>query len=184
METSQANSWLCVESFIPKPSPMYTVCDHINRDTMDPRLINLRWSNAVLNMMNRTGVRGYRTYRWETEDGPVVKYQPSLTLLGRQMDLASIRWPLYWPEHSTNFGRERAYEVIDALCSHNIHWKIQRRILAFWAPFQAQWGKKNEVAARSSLRKASGKWPSQLADPTAMKFRCSLGACWRRSLDK
>ena len=77
-----------LRSFIPKPSPMYTVCDHINRNTMDPRLINLRWSNPVLNMMNRTGVRGYRTYRWETEDGIVVKYQPSLTLLGRQMDLA------------------------------------------------------------------------------------------------
>jgi hypothetical protein len=124
-----------LRSFIPKPSPMFTVCDHINRDTMDPRLINLRWSNSVLNMMNRNGVRGYRIYKWDTADGPVVKYQPSLTLLGRQMDLARLDDPVL-ARALYEYWQRRAYEVIDALCSYNIHWKIQRRILAFWAPFQ------------------------------------------------
>ena len=124
-----------LRSFIPKPSPMFTVCDHINRNTMDAKLINLRWSNPVLNMMNKNGVRGYRTYRWETEDGPVVKYQPSLTILGRQMDLPRLDDPIL-ARALYEYWQKRAYEVIDALCSQNMHWKIQRRILAFWGPFQ------------------------------------------------
>ena len=124
-----------LRTFIPKPSPMYTMCDHINRNTMDPRLINLRWSNHVLNMMNRTGVKGYRTYKYETADGPVVKYGPTLTLLG--MECASDKYDT--PELARavyEYWQRRAYEVIDALCSHNIHWKLQRKILEYWVTFQ------------------------------------------------
>ena len=123
-----------LRSFIPKPSPMYTMCDHINRNTMDPRLVNLRWSNHVLNMMNRTGVKGYRTYKYETKDGPVVKYGPTLTMLGMECyfdkyDSPEVARAVY------EYWQRRAYEVIDALCSHNIHWKLQARILEYWAPF-------------------------------------------------
>jgi hypothetical protein len=120
-----------LRSFIPKPSPMFTVCDHINRDTMDARLINLRWSNPVLNMMNRTGVKGYRTYK----DGPVVRYQPALTMLGKQTDFPRFDSPEV-ARAVYEYWQRRAYEVIDALCSQNIHWKIQRKILSYWAPFQ------------------------------------------------
>ena len=124
-----------LKSFIPKPSPMYTIVDHINRNTMDPRLINLRWSNAVLNMMNRTGVKGYRTYRYDTADGPVVSYQPTLTLLGKQCDMQTFDTPEL-ARAVYEYWQRRAYEVIDALCSQNIHWKIQRKILAYWIAFQ------------------------------------------------
>jgi len=124
-----------LRSFIPKPSPMYTICDHINRNTMDPRLINLRWSNHVLNQMNRGGVRGYRTYKYETADGPVVKYNPTLTLLGKQLLLDMFDTPEL-ARAVYEYWQRRAYEVIDALCSHNIHWKLQRKILEYWAPFQ------------------------------------------------
>ena len=126
-----------LRSFIPKPSPMYTVCDHINRDTMDPRLINLRWSNPVLNMMNRTGVKGYRTYKYDIKDGPVVRYQPALTMLGKQTDFPLCDSPEV-ARAVYEYWQRRAYEVIDALCSQNIHWKIQRKILSYWAPFQAK----------------------------------------------
>jgi hypothetical protein len=126
-----------LRSFIPKPSPMYTVCDHINRNTMDPRLINLRWSNPVLNMMNKNGVRGYRTYKYDNKDGPVVSYQPALQMLGKQTNFPTYDTPEL-ARAVYEYWQRRAYEVIDALCSQNIHWKIQRKILSYWAPFQAK----------------------------------------------
>ena len=124
-----------LKSFIPKPSPMYTMVDHINRNTMDPRLINLRWSNHVLNNMNRTGVKGYRTYKYDTTDGPVVKYQPTLSILGKQCDLQRFETPEL-ARAVYEYYQRRAYEVIDGLCSRNIHWKIQRKILSYWIKFQ------------------------------------------------
>ena len=131
--TRQVHGYV-LRTFIPKPSPMYTLCDHINRNTMDPRLINLRWSNHVLNMMNRTGVKGYRTYKYETADGPVVRYGVTLTLLGMECafdkyDSPEVARAVY------EYWQRRAYEVIDALCSHNLHWKLQARILEYWVPF-------------------------------------------------
>ena len=54
----KVHPWV-LKKFCPCPSPMFNMCDHINRDRMDPRPINLRWSNVVLNAMNKKGVRGY-----------------------------------------------------------------------------------------------------------------------------
>ena len=136
--TRQVHGYV-LKSFIPKPSPMYTMVDHIDRDKMNPQLVNLRWSNAVMNQMNRTGVRGYRTYKYNTENGPVVKYNPTLTLLGKQCDLHMFDTPEL-ARAVYEYWQRRAYEVIDGLCSRNIHWKIQRKILSYWVVFQpSEW---------------------------------------------
>mgnify|MGYP001341143397 CR=1 FL=1 len=58
-----------LKSFIPKPSPMYTMVDHIDRNRMNPELVNLRWSNVVLNAMNRSGVRGWSAMKVTKKDG-------------------------------------------------------------------------------------------------------------------
>ena len=126
---------MVLSTFRPKHAKCMNFCDHINRNTMDPRLINLRWSNTVLNMMNKNGVKGYRTYKYDKKDGPVVRYQPALTMLGKQTDFPLCDSPEV-ARAVYEYWQRRAYEVIDALCSQNIHWKIQRRILAFWAVFR------------------------------------------------
>ena len=58
-----------LKSFIAKPSPMYTMVDHIDRNKMNPELVNLRWSNAVLNQMNRSGVKGWCKVTYTKKDG-------------------------------------------------------------------------------------------------------------------
>ena len=147
----KVHPWV-LNKFIPKPSPMFNMCDHINRNRMDPRLVNLRWSNIVLNAMNKEGVKGYSFYR--------NRYYPNLKLLAVQYHFASetIEWKAravyeYW--------QSRAYEVIDGLCSRNMHWKFQRLILEFWMP----------VAAGS---RGTMKWET---DPTY----CRLPLCGRLS---
>ena len=48
-----------------KPNPrhdFYNCVDHINRNTFDNRLINLRWSNRFLNNLN-TNARGYSFHK-------------------------------------------------------------------------------------------------------------------------
>jgi len=51
---------LVLIAFKPNPDPSYyNMCDHINRVTTDNRANNLRWSNAQLNQLNRSSVRGY-----------------------------------------------------------------------------------------------------------------------------
>ena len=124
-----------LKCFIPKPSPMYTVVDHIDRDRMNPELVNLRWSNTVMNNMNRSGVKGYRTYKYETEVGPVIKYAPTLTILGMPCNLKVFEDPVL-ARAVYEYWQRRAYEVIDGLCSKSIHWKIQRKIITYWMPLQ------------------------------------------------
>ena len=42
-----------LEAFIPKPHP-HAMCDHIDRNTHNSRLSNLRWVSATLNQRNKT----------------------------------------------------------------------------------------------------------------------------------
>lgn len=43
--------YVILSSFVPKPESNY-VCDHINRNTMDNRLENLRWVSYSANILN------------------------------------------------------------------------------------------------------------------------------------
>lgn len=54
---------LVLRTFKPNPRPgFYTIIDHINRNTRDNRLSNLRWSNHILNSYN-TNARGYSYHK-------------------------------------------------------------------------------------------------------------------------
>ena len=122
---------LVLRKFIPCPSPMFNMCDHINRNRMDPRLINLRWSNVVLNAMNKEGVKGY-CYDMRNKDP---KYIAHLKLLGMPYRFTQLDTPeLARAEYEYYQGR--AYAVIEALCSRNLHWKFQRKIIEYWLPFE------------------------------------------------
>ena len=51
--------FLVLSTFKKNPRPtFYTMVDHINRNTKDNRLMNLRWSNARLNGLN-SNARGF-----------------------------------------------------------------------------------------------------------------------------
>ena len=124
----KVHPWVLTK-FIPRPSPMFTCCDHINRDRMDPRLVNLRWSNIVLNGMNKVGVRGYSL----VSRSGVQMYQPNLKLLAMAFLFPVEDTP--WRARAVyEYWQRRAYEVIDGLCSRNLHWKFQRIILEYWMP--------------------------------------------------
>jgi hypothetical protein len=126
----KVHPWV-LKKFIPCPSPMFNMCDHINRDRMDPRLINLRWSNVVLNGMNKTGVRGYSP-RFIDD---VTTYVTFLKILGMPYRFAPLDDPNL-ARAQYEFWQRRAYEIIDALCSRNIHWKFQRMIIEYWMPIK------------------------------------------------
>ena len=120
-----------LHTFIPKPSPMFNMCDHISRDRMDPRLINLRWSNVVLNALNKEGVVGY--FYDTRHKNP--KYRAHLKLLGMQyrftsLDTAALARAEY------EYYLHRAFALIESLCSRNLHWKFQRLIIEYWIPFR------------------------------------------------
>ena len=126
----KVHPWV-LRKFVPRPSPMFTCCDHINRNRMDPRLINLRWSNIVLNGMNKEGVRGYAY----TTHNKVLKYIACLKILGMRYRFTILDTPeLARAEYE--YWQSRVYEVIDALCSRNLHWKFQRMIIQYWLPFE------------------------------------------------
>ena len=105
---------------------------------MNPELVNLRWSNAVLNQMNRTGVRGW-TCNY-SKDGTETSYRMQLTVLGMRYssgcyETSELARAMY------EYIQRRAYEVIDALCSHNLHWKLQQKILQYWIPLEPKMSK-------------------------------------------
>ena len=142
------HQWV-LKKFVPCPSPMFNMCDHINRDRMDPRLINLRWSNVVLNGMNKTGVRGWCYHTNVNESF----YQAQLKILGMPYSFTHVQTPeLARAEYE--YYQSRAYEIIDALCSRNIHWKFQRMIIEYWLPFKhrkmdkMKWERDQEYARR------------------------------------
>ena len=117
---------IILRKFIPRPSPMFTMCDHKNQDRMDPRLSNLRWSNDVLNAMNRSNVRGYDIIK--TQSG--TKYRPRMKLLGRKH-----RFDYYHTEEEAKavyeYYHRRAFATVECLCVKNIPWDIQRRIFDY-----------------------------------------------------
>jgi len=127
----KVHPWVLIK-FVPRPSPMFTCCDHINRNRMDPRLINLRWSNIVLNGLNKEGVRGYEIV--ETKTG-VKTYATYMKLLGMPFRFLPVQDPdtaravyEYW--------QTRAFAIIEALCYRNLHWKFQRMIIEYWMPIK------------------------------------------------
>jgi hypothetical protein len=144
----KVHPWV-LKKFIPCPSPMFNMCDHINRDRMDPRLINLRWSNVVLNAMNKTGVRGWEYDTRVAEPA----YQARLKILGMPYLFTKVQTPAL-ARAEYEYYQSRAYQVIDALCSRNIHWKFQRMIIEYWLPFehkknyQMKWEVDEEYARR------------------------------------
>jgi hypothetical protein len=126
----KVHPWV-LRKFLPCPSPMFNMCDHINRDRMDPRLVNLRWSNVVLNAMNKTGVRGYCVCSINGETA----YVTFMRFLGMPFRFPPLDDPNL-AKAQYEFWQRRAYEIIDALCSRNIHWKFQRMILEYWMPIK------------------------------------------------
>ena len=122
-----------LKTFIPKPSPMFNMCDHIDRNRMNPELVNLRWSNIVLNGLNKGGVRGYQT----NENNGIFRHYPRIRLLG-----SAYRFKRYpTPEEARaiyEYWQSRAYVVIEMLCSRDIHWKFQQMVLSYWIPVVSQ----------------------------------------------
>ena len=125
---AKVHPWV-LSKFVPKPSPMFNMCDHINRNRMDPRLVNLRWSNVVLNALNKEGVRGYEICDYKG----VRTYHTHMKLLGMRYRFPPLQDPVL-ARAQYEYWQRRAFEVIDGLCSHNMHWKFQRLILEFWMP--------------------------------------------------
>ena len=121
-----------LKTFIPKPTPMFTCCDHIDRNRMNPELVNLRWSNVVLNGLNKDGVRGYSIV--ESKTG-VKTYVTHIRLLGMRFRFPPVQDPDI-ARAQYEYWQRRAFAIIEALCSLNLHWKFQRMILEYWMPIK------------------------------------------------
>ena len=120
-----------LKTFLPKPSPMFNMCDHIDRNRMNPELVNLRWSNAVLNGLNKEGVKGHYIVKYKGVD----MYITHIRLLGMPFRFT----PLDDPDMARaqyEYWQRRAFAIIEALCSLNLHWKFQRMILEYWMPIK------------------------------------------------
>ena len=101
---------MVLKSFRPNPNPnLYTMCDHINQDRMDPRLENLRWSNVNLNALNMRTTKGYETLK--NNGIPTGKFGARTTVNGKRV------WLGTYPSkeeciQAYNEGVERAYEIM------------------------------------------------------------------------
>ena len=77
---------LVLATFIPNRHPWhFDRVDHINGNRADNRLVNLRWSNALLNQWNREQARGW----YPNGNG----YQAMVTELGKQRCLGTFETP-------------------------------------------------------------------------------------------
>ena len=114
--------------FGPAMTSMFDMIDHVDRDRSNNKFSNLRRSNAVLNALNKTGVKGYSAVTLKSGTW----YRPRLRLLG-------IAWYRH-PCRSANAAREvyvnlkeRAFVVMETLCHYEIPWDVQNLILHFWS---------------------------------------------------
>ena len=81
---------MVLRSFLPNHWPnYYDMCDHINRDRMDSRLCNLRWSNVFLNGLNKTGTEGYSVLK-DRNGKPTGKYYVRIAVQGRRVGIGSF----------------------------------------------------------------------------------------------
>ena len=81
---------MVLRHFLPNPWPnYYDMCDHINRDSMDSRLDNLRWSNVFLNGLNKTGTKGYSVLK-DRNGTPTGKYYVRIPVQGRRANIGSF----------------------------------------------------------------------------------------------
>ena len=77
---------LVLSTFKPNPRPdFYNRVDHINRNTYDNRLINLRWSNSFLNLLN-TNAKGYTFHKRAN------KFQAQIGLNGENKFLGLFKY--------------------------------------------------------------------------------------------
>ena len=77
---------LVLSTFKPNPRPdFYNCVDHINRNTYDNRLINLRWSNGCLNKLNSNA----RGFSFNKRSGKFVAY---LRVLGVEKHLGYFKY--------------------------------------------------------------------------------------------
>jgi hypothetical protein len=114
---------MVLSAFRPKHARCMTFCDHINRKRDDNRLVNLRWSNVVLNGMNRNNCKGYFQVK--------TMYAPCCKVLDRRYRFGNYETPEEARKVYLNF-QFRAFEVIEALMKRDIPVEIQRLIMDFW----------------------------------------------------
>ena len=110
-------------AFRPNHAKCMTFCDHINRKRDDNRLVNLRWSNVVLNGMNKKDVKGW----WIHCD----RYQPACKVLARKYEFGLRDTPEEARTVYLSF-QTRAFELIEALMKRDIPVEIQQLIMDFW----------------------------------------------------
>ena len=136
---------MVLKTFRPNHSKCMTFCDHINRQRDDNRLVNLRWSNVVLNGMNKRDVKGW----WRQRD----RYQPCCRVLYRKYEFDMCDSPEQARAVYLNF-QTRAFELIEALMKRDIPVEIQRLIMDFW--IQRMRGRKNSEQKKSWLESQKG----------------------------
>jgi hypothetical protein len=85
----QVHTLICLAFHGPKPTPDHTV-DHMDRDTTNNCIENLRWADKIEQSTNSTNVKGVSAYK---KDGIFFKEWPSAAAAGKELgiDASSIR---------------------------------------------------------------------------------------------
>ena len=112
-------------TFCPAPSPMLNFVDHINRNRMDNRISNLRWSNPVLNGMNTGKHKWYQ----KLDDG----YMPCKKFLGRQYRFPIEKTVAAAQGVSKRF-HDQAFAATEVLSHFGLNFDLQRTVANYWAP--------------------------------------------------